>query len=177
MNERAYLRASTIIAASGRMSMTPAMSQLQGHSTGTPFGDSQDTMCLVEGNASLILRVPTLAVALRGVRDLHVVESSLMGFDRGFTWDNGKILGIDVVTLRGEGSLLLDTRGPPILIPVDVETPVHAARTALLAWSEGIRPSPVDGVNGELRLFRLRGHGYVLVAFPPDSAPNATQVG
>jgi hypothetical protein len=129
-------------------------------------------MCLLEGNAVLILRVPKFAVALRGVHDLHVVELSLMGFDRGFTWDNGKILGIDVVTLRGEGSILLDTRGPPVLIPIEPETPVHAARGALVAWSDGIRPSPVDGVNGEVQLFRLRGRGYVLVAFPPDPAPN-----
>jgi Flp pilus assembly protein TadD len=177
MSERAHLRASTIIAASGRISMTPTMAQLQGHSTGTPFGQSQDAMCLLEGNAVLILRVSTFAVALRGVRDLHVVESALMGFDRGFTWDNGKILGIDVVTLRGDGSLLLDVRGPPALIPIEPETPVHAARSALLAWSDGIRPSPVDGVNGAVQLFRLRGHGYVLVAFPADTAPNANQVG
>jgi uncharacterized protein (AIM24 family) len=168
MEGKAYLRTSAIVAASGSMTIAPAMSQLQGNTTGTLFGQPGDQMCALQGNAILLLRVPRFAVALRGVRDLSVVEAALVGFDKGFTWDNGKVLGMDVVTLRGAGSLLLDTRGDPMLIPVDAETPVHAAREGLLAWSDGVRPSPVDGESRDARLFRLRGRGYVLVAFPPE---------
>ena len=52
------------------------------------------------------------------------------------------VLGIDVVTLRGLGSILLDTRGDPMLIPIDAETPVHAARAA---WSPRTHdPEPLD---------------------------------
>jgi Tfp pilus assembly protein PilF len=172
MEGRAYLRASAIVAASGPLTMTPAISQLQGNPTGTHFGDPTDSMCTLEGNAILLLRTPRFAVALRGVRDLSVIESALIGFDKGFTWDNGKVLGMDVVTLRGLGSLLLDTRGDPMLIPVDADTPVHAAREGLLAWSEGVRPSPVETSGRDAPLFRLRGRGYVLVAFPPEPAIN-----
>jgi uncharacterized protein (AIM24 family) len=73
-----------------------------------------------------------------------------------------------VVTLRGKGSLLLDTRGSPMLMPVDEETPVHAALDALLAWSDGVRPSPVETQSERPRLFKLFGRGYVLVQMPPD---------
>src|SRR5205814_2366749 len=93
MESRAYLRSKSIVAASGKLTMTPAMSQLQGNPTGTSFGDPADPMCLLEGEAILILRTAHVAVALRGARDLHVVQSALMGFDRGFNWDNGKVLG------------------------------------------------------------------------------------
>lgn len=172
MEDRAYLRSSAIVAASGPMSMSPVVAQLQGRPTGTLFGGAADPMCALEGSAILLLRVSRFAVALRGVRDLHVVEGALVGFDRGFTWDNGRVLGMEVVTLRGSGSLLLDTRGDPMLIPVDADTPVHAAREGILAWSDGVRPSPVDSANSEGRLFRLRGRGYVLVAFPPEGGPN-----
>jgi Tfp pilus assembly protein PilF len=172
MEDRAYLRGSAIVAASGPLTMTPAMSLLQGKPTGVHFGEPDDAMSVLEGNAILLLRVPRFAVALRGVKDLSIIASALIGFDKGFTWDNGKVLGIDVVTLRGTGSILLDTRGDPMLIPVDAETPVHAAREGLLAWSDGVRPSPAEAQSADARLFRLRGRGYVLVAFPPEPAIN-----
>jgi hypothetical protein len=171
LDTEAYLKSSAIVATSGRMIMTPAMCQLQGRSTGVPFGDPGGPMCRLEGRAVILIRVPSFAVALRGVRDLQVVQAALMGFESGFDWDNGKVLGIDVVTLRGSGSLLLDARGAPILLPVEPETPVHAARAALLAWSDSVRPSPVDGGNGETSLFHLRGKGYVHVAFPQEAPP------
>jgi hypothetical protein len=168
IESRAYLKRSTIVAASGKLSMTPAMSQLQGNTTASPFGDAADPMCLLEGRAIVLIRTKHTAVALRGVRDLHVKAPALVGFDDGFTFDNGRILGLDMVTLRGAGSLLLDTEEAPMVIPVDPETPVHAAVDAILAWSDGVRPSPLEGANSDARLFRLRGKGYVLVAFPPE---------
>ena len=166
----AYLKPSTIVAASGRLSMSEAKRHFNSRSTGGIFGEPTDPMYRVEGRAVLLLRVARVAVALRGARDLHVVQSSLVGFDDGFTWDNSRILGLDVVTLRGKGSLLLETGGPPLLMSVDDETPVHAALEALLAWSDGVRPSPVETQPERPRLFKLFGRGYVLVQMPPDEA-------
>jgi uncharacterized protein (AIM24 family) len=169
INNAAYLKTSTIVAASGRLSMSEAKRHFNSRSTGGVFGDPSDPMCRVEGRAVLLLRVARVAVALRGARDLHVVHSVLVGFDDAFSWDNSRILGLDVVTLRGKGSLLLDTRGAPMLMPVDDDTPVHAALDALLAWSDGVRPSPVEPHQSERpRLFKLFGRGYVLVQMPPD---------
>jgi hypothetical protein len=168
VNSAAYVKPSAIVAASGRLSMSEAKRHFNSRSTGGVFGDPADPMCRVEGHAVLLLRVARVAVALRGARDLHVIQAVLAGFDDGFSWDNGKILGLDVVTLRGRGSLLLDTRGPPLLMPVDEEMPVHAAVDALLAWSDGVRPSPVETNGEKSRLLRLVGRGYVLVQMPPD---------
>jgi tetratricopeptide (TPR) repeat protein len=167
----AYLRPSTIVAASGRMTMTEAERHFNHRATGGVFGDPADPMSRLEGRAVLILRVAHIAVALRGASDLHVVQGALVGFDDGFSWDNGRILGLDVVTLRGRGSLLLDTRGPPMLMPVDEETPVHSAVDALLAWSDGVRPSPIETKRERSRLFKLHGRGYVLVQLPDDGEP------
>jgi hypothetical protein len=165
VSSAAFLKPSTIVAASGRMSMSEIKRHFNSRTAGGVFGDPADPMCRVDGQAVLLLRVGRVAVALRGARDLHVVQRVLSGFDDGFTWDNGRILGLDVVTLRGRGSLLLDARGPPMLMAVDDGTPVHAAQDALLAWSDGVRPSPVDS---NPRLLKLHGHGYVLVHLPPD---------
>lgn len=164
----AYLKPSTIVAASGRLAMTEAERHFNNRSTGGVFGDPADPMSRIEGRAVLLLRVTRVAVALRGARDLHVVQQPLVGFDDGFTWDNGRILGLEVVTLRGRGSLLLDLRGEPLLMPVDEEMPVHSAVDALVAWSDGVRPSPVEGKADRPRLFKLHGRGYVLVQMPPD---------
>lgn len=173
LSERACLRCSAIVAASGELSLEPAMSKLQGRSTGVPFGDPEDPMCVIQGRADVAISVTGLAVALRGVRDLHVAEAGLVGFDHGFDWDNGKVLGMEVISLRGAGSVLLSATSAPLLIAVERETPVYAARDALLAWSDGVRPSPVEGSGaGTGALLRLRGRGYVLVAFPPQRPPN-----
>ncbi len=164
----AYLKPSAIVAASGRLAVSEAKRHFNSRSTGGVFGDPADPVSRVEGRAVLLLRVTRVAVALRGARDLHVVQSALVGFDDGFEWDNGRILGLEVVTLRGKGSLLLDTRGPPMLMSVDDDTPVHASLEALLAWSDGVRPSPVETQAERPRLFKLYGRGYVLVQLPPD---------
>jgi uncharacterized protein (AIM24 family) len=172
INSAAYLKPSSIVAASGRLSMSEAKRHFNSRNTGGVFGDPSDPMCRLEGQAILLLRVARVAVALRGARDLHVVQSVLVGFDDAFQWDNSRILGLDVVTLRGKGSLLLDTRGAPMVMPVDEETPVHAALEALIAWSDGVRPSPVETNAEKPRLFKLFGRGYVLVQMPPEGSLN-----
>ncbi|MCK6552610.1 hypothetical protein L6R52_42685, partial [Myxococcota bacterium] len=166
LRDRAYLKSSVIVAASGALELAPLTPDRPG---AAPVGDPDDPICTLDGRAVLLLRVPRMAVALRGVHDLHAVASNVVGFDAGFAWAESHVAGLDVLTLIGSGSVLLDTRGPPMLIPVDAETPVHAARAAILGWSDGVRPSPVGGGNGDARLFRLRGRGYVLVAFPPEA--------
>ncbi|MBK6684783.1 MAG: tetratricopeptide repeat protein [Deltaproteobacteria bacterium] len=162
IESHAYLRSSALATASGALNVRDARG-----GSGLPLGGKSDPLCLLEGQASILIRVRQLAVALVEVTDLHVVESVLAGFDRGFEWERSRVLSLDVVSLRGRGSVLLDALGAPLLMPVEPDTPVHAAEDVLLAWSDGVRPGAVD-VATEGRLLRLRGHGYVLVAFPPE---------
>jgi hypothetical protein len=162
IESHAYLRSSALATASGALNVRDARG-----GSGLPLGGKSDPLCLLEGQASILIRVRQLALALVEVTDLHVVESVLAGFDRGFEWERSRVLSLDVVSLRGRGSVLLDALGAPLLMPVEPDTPVHAAEDVLLAWSDGVRPGAVD-VATEGRLLRLRGHGYVLVAFPPE---------
>lgn len=162
LESHAYLRSSALATASGALSVRDARG-----GSGVPLGGRGDPLCLLEGQASILIRLRQLAVALIDVVDLHVVEAVLAGFDHGFEWERSRVLTLDVVSLRGRGSVLLDALGAPLLMPVEPDTPVHAAEDVLLAWSDGVRPGAVD-VATEGRLLRLRGHGYVLVAFPPE---------
>ncbi len=148
----AHLRLRAVVSAQGKLDVQPS---------------TIPSLARVRGPARLVLEVPRFAVALRDVRDLHVLQNALMGFDDGFSPQLVEWEGIRAILLGGSGSLLVDAKGPPTLVPLDGEVPMVVAENALVAWSSGSSPVPLDA-GENVRLIQLTGQGYVLVSLPSE---------
>jgi uncharacterized protein (AIM24 family) len=159
----AYLRSSALVASSGNLGFLPAMRSIGGRDAGTALGGAEQPLLRMEGKGRLLLRVPRFAAAVREVRTLVVLESALVGFEGGFTWENRTLLGLDVVHLAGTGSILLDTAGPLVLAQVEPATPFHAAKGAVVAWSDGLTLSLGEVLEFDPQLLGWSGSGQVLL--------------
>lgn len=163
---RAYLRAGAVLAARGAMTFEVVGARLADPEAG---GASGASVSRAEGRGVALIRVPGTAVALRGVDDARVASGRLMGFE-GFDWAPDRPVGFEAMLLRGRGSVLVWTAGPPLLLRVGADAPVHAARSTLVAWSDAAHPgsdstaapSPDSGDPRGSPL-SFRGSGWVLV--------------
>ena len=156
---RACVRGSSIVAVAGDARFQPVGRSELGRG---PIGGTADPLVVVSGEAKLMLRVWRVATALRDARNIRVVESALVGFEGDYRFAVGRACGLDVVTLEGRGSLLLDSPSAPLVAPVAGGTFVVSSEI-LLAWTDGLvlEPGPTAGAAP---LVQLTGTGHVFLA-------------
>lgn len=156
---RAMVRGSAIVAVAGDARFAPPSRAEGGRS---PLGGTGDPLVTVVGEAKLMLRVWRVAVALRDARGLRVSEPALAGFEGEYTWSLARIAGIEVVSLDGRGTVLIDSPSAPLVAPVSGESFVVSSE-ALLAWTDGLQIEPGPAA-GSAPLVQLSGTGHVFVA-------------
>lgn len=116
----------------------------------------------LEGYGRVLLAVDGTAVALRDARDLAIRFSALAGFEGRYAFKRIEVAGLDVLRLSGEGSVLLDTQGRPLVVAVSSQEDLTVSPDSVLGWSSSLAASRELGPLGNVFL-RFRGDGFVLL--------------
>ena len=153
----AYVRRTSIVATWGPVKM---------HAAESALGKTDDPFCRVEGRLRVLIKVRDIAVALRDVNDVTVPARVLAGFEGDFGWSCHKALGLSVVRLEGQGTVLLDAPAPAIIAKVDEQHPLALRRDAVLAWSNGLSMKVILLEGEDEATLTFDGQGFVALAGP-----------
>lgn len=116
----------------------------------------------LEGYGRVLLAVDGHAVALREARDLVVRLGALAGFEGRFAFKRMQVVGLEVLRLSGDGSVLLDAPGRPVVVTVSAQEDFTVSPDAVLGWSLALTVDREEGPLGN-GFLRFRGDGFVLL--------------
>lgn len=116
----------------------------------------------LEGYGRVLLSVDGHAVALREARDLVVRLGALAGFEGRFAFKRQEVAGLDVLRLSGDGSVLIDAPGRPVVVAVGAQEGFSVSPDAVLGWSLSLSVESELGPLGNAFL-RFGGDGFVLI--------------
>ena len=174
------LRAEGLLATRGPVRLLAQMKHYRGSATEKPFGQGVRRVFRASGDGEILYRLPGLrlaAVAL-GREPTYLVEAAVFAFEDALSFENGRVASrigadLDLVHLKGEGTMLLATRGEVVSLEVTLQRPARVPVCALVGWSGALTPriellaedggGGGDPAAGELRAVELSGSGRVLV--------------
>ncbi|MBX3210053.1 MAG: AIM24 family protein, partial [Labilithrix sp.] len=148
--------------------------RVKGKSSGESFGGATSPMVLASGDGQLVLAARPgrkLAAFAVGGEMCFAREDVLLGFGGGLSFENGRLAtgegeSVQVVQLRGDGSVLLEAIGEILTLAVRPDRSLSVRREVILGWFGRLVPralSPSDAPCGQRGLVSFAGEGKVLV--------------
>jgi uncharacterized protein (AIM24 family) len=142
-------------------------------------------MLRASGQGALLYRArASLALLDLEGESAYFLEGVVFAFEDPVSFENGRVASgsgqdLNLVHLRGQGSVLLATRGEIGALEVTRDAPVRVPITALVGWTGAITPRVVPmaeavgaaegGAHGEPLVVELWGDGCAL--FDEGAAP------
>ncbi len=175
-----FSRTRALLALEGTVDLQPEEKRYRGQPTGKAFGDGEDLMMRLTGEGRLYLAVQGRCftpVAIDGV-DAYFREEVVCGFDGSVAFENGRVpsdysTDLNLVFMRGEGSVLLETGGTIVSSAVKAGQPVRVPMSRLVGWTGHLRPSVVAFPGGErsagqapMPFVELDGEGVAFTSLP-----------
>ncbi|MBX3220702.1 MAG: tetratricopeptide repeat protein [Labilithrix sp.] len=148
--------------------------RVKGKSSGESFGGATSPMVLASGDGQLVLAARPgrkLAAFAVGGEMCFAREDVLLGFGGGLSFENGRLAtgegeSVQVVQLRGDGSVLLEAIGEILTLAVRPDRSLSVRREVIFGWFGRLVPralSPSDAPCGQRGLVSFAGEGKVLV--------------
>jgi Flp pilus assembly protein TadD/uncharacterized protein (AIM24 family) len=165
------VRLTGLFAVRGPIALAGEVKRFRGRTTDTPFGEGAARMHRASGEGVLLLHAGhrrLTALALGG-EAAYFREDVVCGLDAGIAFENGRVPSsageLNLVHIRGDGALLLATRGAPVAIDVTPGAPLRLPLAALVGWTGALTPrlGPLaDDADGSLLAVELTGEGRAL---------------
>jgi tetratricopeptide (TPR) repeat protein len=166
------VRLDGIFASRGAVAFAAEMKRFRGRATERPFGEGETRMHRASGSGTLLFRgAGRRFTALElGGEAAYFREDALFGFEDALAFENGRVPStaaeLNLVHLRGTGTLLLATAGEPVALDVALDAPVRVAVRALVGWVGTLTPrisAPADEPDDASPVMvELTGEGRVL---------------
>jgi Flp pilus assembly protein TadD/uncharacterized protein (AIM24 family) len=172
-------RADGLVAVRGSVRLRPEMKRFRGQPTDKPFGHGRKRMLRASGLGVLVYQPGARRLARVDLTDEpgYFREDAVLAFDAEIAFENGRVasrLGtdLDLVHLRGRGSLLLATASEVVAVAVSPGAPLRLPAGALVGWIGTLTPqfgALVEGLGreaggeGEPLTVELSGQGRVLL--------------
>ncbi|HEY2901604.1 MAG TPA: tetratricopeptide repeat protein [Polyangia bacterium] len=165
-DDDAYVRRDAALAWAGASPWQPAFRRVRGRATEQPLGTKRRGFFRVTGAGQLLVTGPAGHWTTVTLDDdiFYVRESQVLAFDRGVSWEAGRIPGdrLRLLQFRGSGRVALQFDRLPSAVRVTSEHPVFVARGRLYGWVGRIVPHALR--RGD-RLFQIQceGEGVLLL--------------
>lgn len=165
------VRLTGLFAVRGPIALTGEVKRFRGRTTDTAFGEGGARMHRASGEGVLLLRTGDrrLTALELGGEAAYFREDVVCGLDAGIAFENGRVPSsageLNLVHIRGGGSLLLATRGEPVAIDVAPGTPLRLPLAALVGWTGALTPrlGPLaDDADAAPLAVELTGEGRAL---------------
>ncbi|WP_242336237.1 tetratricopeptide repeat protein [Anaeromyxobacter sp. SG66] len=165
------VRLEGLFAIRGQVALAGDVKRFRGRVTETPFGQGAARMYHASGDGVLLLRAGDrrLTALELGGEAAYFREDAVCGLDAGLAFENGRVPSsageLNLVHIRGQGALLVASRGEPVAIDVVPGTPVRLPLTALVGWTGALTPrlGPLaDEAEGAPLAVELTGEGRAL---------------
>jgi len=141
------IRSDLLASLSGQFEIEPLNRRYRGRRTDTLFGGEQAPMIAVMGEGKCILDPGDLDVTALDLDndELYLLEGSLIAFTSGLVWENGRLPSedgddLDIVHLRGDGSVLFGTEHPLRAYTVSENAPLTLQASRLVGWKGRVVP-------------------------------------
>lgn len=160
-----------LVALRGALHVQPVERRARGRSPDVPLGGSEDPILRWHGPVLAVLRAPDgLLFHPLHVADAHlyVREDTIAAFDDALLVEHGELISpsgarMDLVSFRGEGTVVLRLARAPLGLEVRREEDVHVDVSALLGWTGRLFPSEPGSFRPASTTVSLRGQGIVLL--------------
>jgi hypothetical protein len=175
VEETAYLRTDLLISLVGSFEVEPVNRRYRGRRTDSLFGGTDNPLvaALGRGVAWLDPGESEATVVALDSDELYLIEPVLLGFSAGLVWENGRLpdpdgSDLDIVHLRGSGSVAVLTERPLVGVEVTDARPVTVQAQRLVGWSGQLVPArgPFPGLPEEAKrpsIVRFEGSGRLLL--------------
>ncbi len=139
-----------LFAVRGRVALVGELKRFHGRATDRAFGEGAARMHRASGEGELFLhagRRRFTAVSL-GDEAAYLREEAVFAFEDGLAFENGRVpssthAGLNLVHLRGRGTLLLCTAGEPVALEISPGAPLRVPLRAVVGWSGALTPRVV----------------------------------
>jgi uncharacterized protein (AIM24 family) len=148
VSERGVLaRAEGLLASRGPVRLAPEMKRFRGRATEKPFGAGARAVLRASGEGALLYASGAgrfTVLALEGAA-AYFREEAVFAFDGAIAFENGRVAStaggdLDLIHLRGEGAVVLETRGDIAALDVVDGAPVRVRADALVGWAGALTP-------------------------------------
>jgi len=166
------VRLSGLLAVQGAVEAEPEVKRFRGRQTERPFGEAADRLHRVRGEGLLLFTARARRFTpLRLADSAFFREEAVFGIEDAVAFENGRVPSsgsgeLNLVQLRGEGTVLVVTAGEPQALRVGPEAPLRMPLAALVGWSGSLTPRLValleGGLPGAMGV-ELSGEGVALV--------------
>jgi hypothetical protein len=163
------------IASSGQLTFDPLKRRVRGQPTDEPFGDGADAMFHANGHGLVVVAPRGAKFTALALADdiVYVRESSLFAFEENLHWENGRVPGggvdsMRVVQFRGTGRLVIRVARAAFSLKIEPEQPMFVEATTLLGWIGRVVPRVLPGQDGEPTPYiECSGEGVLILEEPP----------
>jgi uncharacterized protein (AIM24 family) len=171
-------RSEGLVAAQGALDLAPEPKRFRGRATEKPFGEGPRRVLKAVGEGVLYYApgdATFVALELAGA-SAYVREELVFALDGTVAYENGRLASragpdLNLVHARGEGRVVVATRGDVRAVEVRPAMPVRVPLDALVGWTGALTPrigalaGPPEAAPaaGELFAVELSGEGRVLV--------------
>jgi hypothetical protein len=156
------------------LSMELLERHVKGRANGESFGGVASPMVRASGVGQMVLGArPGRKLFLFAVgSDMWFArEDVLLGFGGGLTFENGRLATgegefVPVVQLKGNGSVVFETIGEILTLPVQAQKSLNVRREVVIGWFGRLVPravAPNVAPCGQRGLLAFAGEGHVLV--------------
>lgn len=174
------VRLAGLFALRGDVALAGDVKRFRGRTTDTPFGEGAERMHRASGEGVLLLRAGErrLTAIELGGEAAYFREDAVCGLDGSIAFENGRVPSsageLNLVHIRGEGALLLATRGAPVAVDVLPGAPLRLPVAALVGWTGALTPrlGPLaEDADGTPLAVELTGEGRAIA--DPDAVAEA----
>ncbi len=173
-----YGRVKGLIVAEGQLDFEPVKKSYQGKLSNKDLGGMDDPIMKIIGNGKIILSPDDKKLKIINLESkevLYLKESSVLAFQAGISWENGKISLdkdnlLELLQLKGQGDLAILFNKYPVEKNVSEDSPFKVSANAIIGWQGKVIPKVVhitqkkedgDGIN--IPFIEFTGKGRVII--------------
>lgn len=166
------VRLAGLLAVRGAVEAEPEVKRFRGRQTEKPFGEAAARLHRVQGDGVLLYAAGERRFTpMRLSEAAFFREESVFGIEDAVAFENGRVPStgageLNLVHLRGQGTVLVVSAGEPQALQVSPEAPIRLPVTALVGWIGSLTPRLVgllEGGPSDVLSVELSGEGRVLV--------------
>lgn len=167
-----------VVAFGGGLAFQPEMRRFRGRPSDKPFGEGAERLMRLTGSGVVYVdpgKARFVAVPLEE-DSAYFREDAVFAFEEALMFENGRMPSdvppdLDLVHLRGKGSVLLRLAGGLRSLPVAMDRPVTVPLSRLVGWAGNVSPRVVpfggdEQGTGASAAVELTGEGLALLTVP-----------
>jgi uncharacterized protein (AIM24 family) len=173
-----YSRVKGMIAAEGNLEFEPVRKSFKGKSSDKNLGGEDDPLMKIIGDGKILLSPEDKKLKILTIKPeeiLYLKESSILAFQSGISWENGKISldeteNLELVQFKGEGDVAIIFLKHPVIHTISEHSPFKVSTGAIIGWQGKIIPrivhiSPTKENSSEssIPFIEFTGNGRVII--------------